>query len=112
MLKNTLIVIVVVVALIGGYYGATYFTSGAPPTGLTTSKGAVSGSTTVGKDFVRTLVNLESLKLDEKVFVSAIFKSLVDFSVELQPQPRGRNNPFSPLEREGSATSSSSARSR
>lgn len=104
MTKNILIVIGVIVALVGGYFGIGYFNAPTSSGGLTPTVGGTSGSAIVGKEFVRTLVNLESLKLDEKVFTSAIFKSLVDFSVNLQPQPKGRRNPFAPLDKESLAT--------
>ncbi len=43
------------------------------------------------------LLQLRVLHLDEAIFKDPIFTSLNDFSVELLPQPVGRNNPFLPL---------------
>lgn len=43
------------------------------------------------------LKGLENLKLDGQIFDRAAYKSLVDFSVPLLPQPTGRANPFAPI---------------
>jgi hypothetical protein len=98
-MKNTIIVIFVL-ALVG--FGVYYFTS-SDSTGTSGSPLVASGlaedsgATFSGRDFLRTLANIESLKLDDKVFGTAIFTSLVDFSVPIQPQPKGRVNPFQPI---------------
>lgn len=51
------------------------------------------------------LLQLRVLHLDENIFKDPIFTSLSDFSVELLPQPVGRNNPFLPLLGTGSGGS-------
>jgi hypothetical protein len=97
-MKN-LIIIIVVLGIVS--FGLYYFTmpsstsSGASP--LVPSGASGGGGTFSGRDFLRTLANLQSLKLDDGIFTATVFSSLVDFSVPIQPQPKGRNNPFEPV---------------
>ncbi len=51
----------------------------------------------VGQDLIDLLSELQSVKLDDSLFVSPAFLGLVDSSVLLSPQPQGRENPFSPI---------------
>lgn len=48
-------------------------------------------------ELLESLRELRVLNLDEKIFSDPIFNSLTDFTVELSPQPVGRDNPFLPL---------------
>ena len=50
-----------------------------------------------GKDFLKTLKVLKSVKLDTEFFNQNVFKGLADFSQELPLEERGRLNPFAPL---------------
>ncbi len=57
------------------------------------------------------LGDLNKLHFDEALFRDPRFQSLVDFSVELSPEPKGKRNPFLPLGEEGgSAAGTSTAR--
>ncbi len=51
----------------------------------------------VGKETLETLLKLRSLSLDGSLFKDEVFKNLTDFSLELESQPIGRNNPFAPI---------------
>jgi hypothetical protein len=58
------------------------------------------------------LNDLKRLSFDEALFNDPRFQSLVDFSVEIAPQPKGRRNPFLPLgvtELVGQSTSTKSS---
>lgn len=47
---------------------------------------------------ILTLLNdLKKLSFDEALFSDPRFRSLVDFSVEIAPEPKGKRNPFLPL---------------
>ena len=48
-------------------------------------------------EFVRLLERLQGVKLNSDLFASPAWKSLVNFQVELVPEPKGRRNPFSPI---------------
>jgi len=57
----------------------------------------VQGGTTVDPELITMLIELRSIELDNSLFSRESFKSLKDFSIEISPQPVGRNNPFSPI---------------
>lgn len=70
---------------------------------LISIKDAASGD--VGNETLQLLSELRTLVLDEDIFTDRTFQNLEDFSVELQPQPIGRNNPFAPIGADGIYTS-------
>src|SRR3989344_8364067 len=49
------------------------------------------------QEFLSVLKNLENVSLDGSILSTESFASLVDFSLELAPQPTGRINPFRPI---------------
>lgn len=51
----------------------------------------------VDRELLTSLLELRSLTLDEAVFSREDFRNLKDISIDIAPQPIGRNNPFSPL---------------
>ena len=55
------------------------------------------GSSAEGQEILSVLNSLKAVKMDTEFFDDKVFKSLVDFSVELAPQPAGRFNPFAPI---------------
>lgn len=65
------------------------------------SSGVGSTAGSIGSETLQILSELRTLKLDEDIFSDKAFRSLEDFSMELQPQPVGRNNPFAPLGTDG-----------
>ncbi|MDZ4284265.1 MAG: hypothetical protein U1A28_00375, partial [Patescibacteria group bacterium] len=54
------------------------------------------------------LSNLKRLSFDEALFRDPRFRSLIDFSVELTPEPKGRRNPFLPFSDEGGGAAGTS----
>ena len=55
-------------------------------------------TTAIGADFLATLLNVKSLKLDDSIFSSLVFTTLKDSSIELVlGQTEGRPNPFAPI---------------
>ncbi|HEY4505030.1 MAG TPA: hypothetical protein VJI73_04650 [Candidatus Paceibacterota bacterium] len=50
------------------------------------------------QEFLRVLRSLENVTLKSKLFELPAFLSLVDLSVELKEEPKGRNNPFRPID--------------
>jgi len=55
----------------------------------------------VGSETLKLLSELRTLVLDEDIFADKVFQNLEDFSMELQSQPVGRNNPFAPVGTDG-----------
>ncbi len=50
------------------------------------------------QEFIRVLRGLEKVTLDAELFASSAFQSLIDFSLQLQEEPKGRANPFKPID--------------
>ncbi|HEY4476686.1 MAG TPA: hypothetical protein VJB69_01770 [Candidatus Paceibacterota bacterium] len=53
-------------------------------------------SSAADDEFIRLLQRLQGVKLNSDLFTSPAWKSLINFRVELVPEPKGRRNPFSP----------------
>lgn len=92
--KNTLrniIILVVVLALLWLLY-TTFFGS---------SDIAIldQGAGSVGADLVVTFNKLERIKFDSNLFTTPSYSSLVDFSIDIPPQPISRPNPFAAIGR-------------
>ncbi len=96
--KTTIIFIIVLV--IGALI---YFYTNGNPSDNNVSSIEVSGdpqsllSDSVGARALTLLNQVNSLKIDANVFNSEVYKSLVDYSVEIPPQNIGRVNPFLPF---------------
>ena len=54
------------------------------------------------QELLALLASLKSIELDESLFNTPVFKSMIDFSQKLTPEPVGRRNPFLPFEASGS----------
>jgi hypothetical protein len=50
------------------------------------------------QEFIRVLRGLEKVTLSGDLFSSREFQSLHDFSLELDEEPKGRTNPFRPID--------------
>jgi hypothetical protein len=55
----------------------------------------VAGKKTPSQDFLPLLNLIKSVDFDEKFFSDPVFKSMVDFSLPIQEEEKGRENPFS-----------------
>lgn len=94
--RNLLIAVAIILAVVAaGYFYLTRDTVsdsdlliGAP----VESSGGVEG------DLLTALQQLRTITLDSKIFEDPVFRSFVDFSTTLVPQPAGRTNPFAPLD--------------
>lgn len=92
--KKTLLYGGVLVVVLGlAYYVFFAGSSSTPP--ITTS--TEDPTSTVSRDLLTTLTSLNSIRLDESLFVDPVFVSLSDFGVVIPEQPFGRRNPFAPL---------------
>ncbi|MCK4386979.1 MAG: hypothetical protein KAV41_02775 [Candidatus Pacebacteria bacterium] len=52
---------------------------------------------TFSSNTLEILLKLRSLSLDDSLFEDAVFQNLIDFSLEIEEQSAGRNNPFAPI---------------
>ena len=55
------------------------------------------GELAIDKEILTLLGDLNSLVLDGSIFNSNAFKSLQDFSLPVEDEPKGRTNPFAPI---------------
>jgi hypothetical protein len=51
-------------------------------------------ATTIAEDLLQTSMELEAIKFDQAAFSAPGYLLLVDFNIEIEPQPLGRLNPF------------------
>lgn len=82
--------------VVGGWWYYTTFVAGsAGSSDLLTSSSA--DAPLEGAKLVSALGQLQGVKLDDAIFKNPVFHTLVDFGIEIPPQPIGRPNPFAPL---------------
>jgi hypothetical protein len=51
-------------------------------------------SQSIGADIIELNSRIERVNLDPALFVSAVYRSLIDFTAIVPVQPTGRKNPF------------------
>ncbi len=61
----------------------------------------------IGQDILVLADKVQNISIDQRVFESIVFQSLVDYELPLQPEEEGRPNPFAPLEGGSTRTVSS-----
>ena len=101
-----LFVVVIVVLGAALWYGMSATATPAP---LLVTSGATGSPSLDAADqqLVSTLLALRAVTLSGTIFSDPAFLALQDFSTPIVPEPVGRDNPFAPLGR--TATSSSSS---
>ena len=100
-------VIVIIILALGAYF---YF-KGEPDDSSTSSLEAEDSPENVEAQAVGTRVlsllnQINSLKIDASIFESAVYNTIVDYTITIPEQDVGRINPFAPIP--GSAPQSSS----
>ena len=96
--KNIIIIIVLVIAVFIAYSVLFKKDKGADLL-ISQSVSGVDAESTVVREFLALLNTLNNLSLDTSIFRDSVFNSLRDESVQLIDEPRGRRNPFAPLEK-------------
>lgn len=95
--KYKKIIIIVGIAIVL-FFVFLYFTGGSSNTALIKSTvNSPSGAEAIGSEIIQALNQIETLKLDGQIFEDPVYRSLVDRSQVLTPEPVGRSNPFAPL---------------
>lgn len=119
--KNIIILIVVLVVLIIAYFALFRGSSKEP--GLTSSssspfipgvdtKSSPEQELAITQEFLSTLLNVKSIKLDDSIFSDPAFATLRDSSIILVPDGNeGRANPFAPIGSDNLGASASSINS-
>lgn len=88
--KNQGVVLTILLVIGGIFVYRTFFATPIDPT-LVAPDITTQGP---GKDVVDLYQSLQSVTLDTSLFSSPGYRSLVDFTTPISPQPIGRRNPF------------------
>lgn len=88
--KNKGTILILIIVILGFWAYNKFFTT--PDDVLEDDGGEI-----VGEDVLRLVDNLDTIKLKADVFEKQSFKSLVDITANIPPQPAGRENPFAPI---------------
>ncbi len=92
----SLIVIVILALLVYFYYKGSSNVN--PESSVSVEIASQSAEARASTERVIQLLNIiNSLKIDTKFFEGSVYKSLVDYTIPVQPQPIGRTNPFAPI---------------
>ncbi len=97
--KKTIIVFVIILLLSAlGYFYSTGTPSDSSINSLESTLPEGSGDTAVvGSRALNLLREVSSLEIDPNFFKGAVYKSLLDYSIDVPPQNVGRANPFVPF---------------
>ncbi len=91
-------IIYIAVLILVGLVAYNYFFKPEINVDPVTSEGvSPAGELAVDKEILTLLGDLHSLVLDNSIFNSSAFKSLEDFSLPVEDEPKGRSNPFAPI---------------
>jgi hypothetical protein len=99
-LKKIIIAIVVLVLVYFGY--SMFFKKSSDNGQLISGTRNLAGTNysetqQLGSQITAALIQIESLNLDRSIFQNPIYRSLLDRSEPISPEPSGRRNPFAPL---------------
>ncbi len=87
------IIVIVVLVLALAYLGFKTFTGYSAGLGVNN----VANSVNVGQDVLALVDELRSIQIDQSIFSSPLFTSLVDSGVTIYPEDQGRINPFAAI---------------
>ena len=89
--NNLTLIATIVILFIGVFVYKTYFQNSDISLLPTITEQSV------GEEIVSLYNTIQSVELDQSIFSSLTYRSLIDFSKPLVPQPTGRQNPFAVL---------------
>lgn len=96
--KGTFIALILIVVVSLGLF---FYFKGSPvdsTSSLTTSDSFESADAQAAADRVLSLLNqISSLRIDDSIFKSAVYQSLVDYTIAIPEQNVGRVDPFAPV---------------
>lgn len=101
--KNSKATAIALVAIIVISFGLFFYyfqkdASDDPDSLLETTNSDESNEARAASDrIVKILNQVSALQIDDKIFKTAVYKSLVDYSVQIPEQNVGRVNPFAPV---------------
>lgn len=96
--KGTFIAVIIIILITIGLY---FYYKGEPvdySSSLEVSGTEESTEAQIASGRVLSLLNqISSLEINDSIFKSAVYNSLVDYTIEVPSQPVGRVNPFAPI---------------
>ena len=102
-----IIILVLLVFLVIGFFGFYFFKNEPEPILSETTAAAVSLE---GQKILSALNELEDIRISREVFDDSVFKDLIDFSLAVNEELKGRPNPFAPIRLEDRGASFSGER--
>ena len=93
--KTTIIGVIIILVIFFAYQ--FFFSGGTGGNPLVSVTPANTTESTAGLELLSLLLELRSITLDNDLFDSSSFQNLVDFTVDIIPEPVGRSNPFAPI---------------
>lgn len=95
--KYKKVIIVVAIAIVLFFAYSFFFGKTDDGALLSRTANAPSGATVIGSEIIQALNQIDTLQLDRAIFEDPIYRSLVDRSQPIPPEPIGRENPFAPI---------------
>lgn len=92
--KAKIPIIICLLLFIGFFVYNTMFKKPTPDSGI--ERTSQSTTKNPSRDFSALLTLIKSVDFDDKFFADPTFRSLVDFSEDVQKEDKGRDNPFAP----------------
>ncbi|HRH26466.1 MAG TPA: hypothetical protein PLF31_03305 [Candidatus Paceibacterota bacterium] len=93
MFRNLVIIVGVIVLFAGGFFAYTEFFV-AEPAVLSVEE---LGDDFVGKDVIIELEKIRNVNFSNTLFSDPAYQSLVDGTIHIVDEPKGRPNPFAPI---------------
>jgi hypothetical protein len=94
--KNIKNILIITVLIAGIFVAYTFFKGGDTSNELLSSSSA--SELTVVDELFSLLNSLSSLRIDTSIFEKESYQALQDYTVILGQEPKGRTNPFRPIE--------------
>lgn len=95
--QNIIGAVLIIVVLGGGYW---WYSGGSEPSddgpSLVAGQPGSESALAADSEILSLLEDLREIDFNERFLTSSEFRSLQDFSIDIQPQPLGRDNPFAP----------------
>lgn len=87
--------LIIIAVLIAGYILYNSFVKTPQQTSILQQTSRAAATSTPDRDFLPLLLSIQSVSLDQKIFIDPVFRALVDWSQQIVPENIGKQNPFS-----------------
>lgn len=95
--KSTIAIVVIVAIALGAYFYYKGTDSSSSASLLTASAAGDPTQSGIGQQVLGLLSQIQSLRIDTKLFTDPGYQTLRDYSVQIPQENVGRPNPFAPL---------------